>query len=184
MPKKSIREEILNRRKGITAASCLSMSFDLQDRFLSSPEFRNADLVALYSPIFNEVFTEKVAAASRLAAKRIAYPRVLGDTLEFVELKEGESLKPGAYGILEPPGESPLLLRDIDLVVIPGVAFDLSGRRLGYGKGYYDRAVVSRSKHTRLVGFSFELQVVEHLPEDPHDVRIDLLFTEERVIRY
>jgi len=160
------------------------MSFDLQERFLATPEFRDAATLALYSPIFNEVYTEKVAGTCRNVAKRLAYPRVSGDTLEFVELGERDGLEPGAYGILEPAGGCALSLSDIDLVLIPGVAFDLHGRRLGYGKGYYDRALTGHPKGLLLVGFAFELQVVERLPEDPHDVRIDLLVTEERIIRF
>jgi 5-formyltetrahydrofolate cyclo-ligase len=184
MPKISIRQTVLNRRRSLTAEICLADSLQVQARLLGLPEFAVAACLALYSPIANEVFTEAVFDAARQLGKRIAYPRVAGAELEFFAVEDRRELGPGTFGVLEPKGGRQVPLAAIDLVVIPGVAFDLHGHRLGYGKGFYDRTFGAESDKPLLAGFAFELQVMERLPKERHDVRLDLLITEERVVDF
>ena len=91
---------------------------------------------------------------------------------------------PGRFGIPEPEGGSPVSLSELDLMVVPGVGFDLHGHRLGYGRGYYDRVLAGESRRPTLVGLCFEQQVVDRLPRDPHDVCVDLLITEQHSWRF
>lgn len=184
MPKKSIREEMLARRKCLAAASSLSLSLRVQERLLTTPQFADAGTLALYSATQNEVFTEAVFAAARRSGKKVAYPRVSGKGLEFVEVADRCELGRGAFGILEPSGSRVVPLGELDLLVVPGVAFDLTGHRLGYGKGYYDRLLHDCGKRGVLAGFCFEFQLVEALPAESHDVRMDLVITEERVLGF
>jgi 5-formyltetrahydrofolate cyclo-ligase len=181
MPKRSIRDELLARRRHLAAETCLGRSLAAQQRLLLVPEFAAATVVALYSPVRNEVFTEEIFTAARHSGKTVTYPRVRGTLLEFVEVVDRQQLVPGAYGILEPAGSQVVPLAALDLIVVPGVAFDLTGHRLGYGKGYYDRILYER--RGQLVGLCFDFQLVERLPAEAHDVQMDLVVTEKRTLR-
>lgn len=183
MPKRSIRDEMLARRCHLAAATCLSRSLSAQERLAAIPEFALAAVVALYSPVRNEVFTEELFAIARRSGKVVTYPRVRGNVLEFAEVTERQELVPGAYGILEPGGSRVVAPAELDLIVTPGVAFDGSGHRLGYGKGYYDRFLHGGRVQGKLAGLCFDFQLVERLPVEAHDVRMDLVVTEERTLR-
>jgi 5-formyltetrahydrofolate cyclo-ligase len=184
MPKKSIRDEMLLRRKGLAATTCLGLSLRIQERLLASPEFTAADRLALYSPVLNEVFTEEIFSVSRRLGKRVAYPRVCGTTLEFVAVSDRSELCPGIYGIPEPKGSRIMSLDSLDLLLVPGVAFDMAGHRLGYGKGFYDRILHRRAAHALLVGLCFEQQLIRALPVETHDVRMDMIITEEHTLGF
>jgi 5-formyltetrahydrofolate cyclo-ligase len=90
----------------------------------------------------------------------------------------------GAYGILEPDDASEIIDPDrADLIIVPGIAFDMAGKRVGYGKGYYDRVLHHLEGSGRLVGFCYDWQLVKGIAGEPHDVTMDMLITEKRVIR-
>ena len=183
MPKKPIRAALLAQRKHLSLDTCLHQSLVVQEQFLQLPEFAVARTLALYSPILNEVFTEEVFAQARKLGKRVVFPRVQGSEMQFFEVAGHEELQVGNFGILEPQGAQSIPIAELDLLVVPGVAFDQSGHRLGYGKGYYDRLLQQRLPHCRLVGFCFEFQLVASLPAEAHDIRMDLLVTEQRTLR-
>lgn len=179
MPKQSIRSRMLAMRKHLAAETCLSLSLQIQGRLLESREFQVATAVALYSPVLNEVFTEQVLREALVKGKLVAYPRVRGSELEFVRVFDASDLRPGAFGVLEPVGTRIVSPAALDLAVVPGVAFDRSGHRLGYGKGFYDRGLHGPRCPGFLAGLCFEQQLVDRLPAEEHDVRMDVLFTEK-----
>lgn len=180
MPKHSIRREMLVRRRQMSVSECLAWSLQAQQRFLELPEFRSARSLALYSPFRNEVFTEEIFRRARLFGKRVAYPRVGRAALEFVEVEEASDLRPGAFGILEPAAGRTVDLDQLELMAVPGLAFDLEGYRLGYGQGFYDRVLHGALGRVILVGLCFELQLVSALPAEDHDIPMDLIVTEAR----
>ncbi len=184
MPKRSIRETMLDRRKHCSAATCLALSLKIQDKFLASAMFRNASSLAVYSPISNEVMTEEIAQRSLKSGKRLVYPRIQDESLEFVEVTCLESLRPGAYGILEPDGNVVLQTAEIDLLLIPGVAFDRLGHRLGYGKGFYDRVLERCHSRVLRVGLAYDFQVLDKLPVQEHDRPVSVLVTESRTLTF
>ncbi|NJC89133.1 MAG: 5-formyltetrahydrofolate cyclo-ligase [Desulfuromonas sp.] len=184
MPKRPIREKLLAERRHRSAETCLHLSLLIQERFLDSSVYRQAGSIGLYSPVMNEVQTELVARRCLADGKRLAYPRVEGETLGFVEVFGSVQMAPGAFGILEPTGERSIPCAELDLLVVPGVAFDLVGNRLGYGKGFYDRALAVRLPGLERVGFAYEFQVVEQLPAAAHDCRLTRLVTELRTLRF
>jgi len=183
MPKRSIRETLLKQRRHLSLDTCLTKSLQAQARLMTSKEFTAAAIIALYQPVFNEVFTEAIFHGSRQAGKVVVYPRVRGTALEFVRVDELAGLVPGRFGILEPVGTELVAVAAIDLMVVPGVAFDLGGHRLGYGKGFYDRALHAQPLRGVLVGLAFDFQIVPELPAEGHDIPMDLLVTEERIIQ-
>ena len=111
MPKRSIRADLLARRKHLAAETCLSHSLRIQQVLLQAVEFQAATAIALYSPVLNEVFTEELFRAACSAGKVIAYPRVRGAELEFVRVLKAGDLAPGAFGVLEPTGDQLVALR-------------------------------------------------------------------------
>jgi 5-formyltetrahydrofolate cyclo-ligase len=184
MHKPSIRSDMLARRRQLPVEICRERSRRIQKRLLALPEFREAQRLALYSPVRNEVATEEILRAAREAGKAAAFPRVIGQHLEFVLVTDASELEPGGFGIPEPRGSAVVPLGSLDLLVIPGVAFDLAGHRLGYGKGFYDRVLHDPEERGTLVGLCYEMQLIDSLPAGVHDVRMDLLVTENRVLRF
>lgn len=182
MPKRALRVATLARRRELTPEQVSAHSHELQRRFLSLPEYREAATIALYAPIQQEVQTGLVASEALKAGKRLLYPAVVGSDMEFRTVEALSELAPGRFGIPEPAGEA----RDTsetDLIVVPGVAFDFFGRRIGYGKGYYDKALHRLEGSGRLVGFCYDFQLFEVIAGEPHDVTMDLIVTELRVVR-
>lgn len=168
----------------MTADSCLAWSSRIQQTLVEQAEFIAADSLGLYSSIRNEVFTEQVFAVARAGRKTVVYPKICEENaLDFFEVTDLGQLRPGTFGIPEPDGCRRIPVRSLDLIVLPGVAFDLSGYRLGYGKGFYDR-VLHDQKLSTLIGIAFEWQLIESLPNEIHDIRMDMVITEERVLRF
>lgn len=182
MPKRSLRAATLARRRELTRQQVASQSLALQQRFFELPEFQAAKVLALYAPIHHEVETDAVATAALASGKTLLYPAVVGDDLEFRRVCALDRLVPGRFGILEPQGD-PVDPAGADLIVVPGVAFDLCGRRIGYGKGYYDRSLHRLERSGRLAAFCYDFQLVEEIAGEPHDVTMDLIVTELRVVR-
>jgi 5-formyltetrahydrofolate cyclo-ligase len=125
------------------------------------------------------VFAEALAAL-----KLVLYPAVCGEGLVFRRVLGLKGLQRGAFGISEPASSCEAYdPHEADLFVIPGVAFDLQGKRIGYGKGYYDKTLHSIEGQGKLVGFCHDFQLVENIADEPHDVKMDILITEKRVLR-
>jgi 5-formyltetrahydrofolate cyclo-ligase len=184
MPKRKLRQEMLARRKALSAEEARAAGLMIQRAFTATAEFAEARVVGLYSPIHNEVDTSEVLGMLLASSRSALFPAVTGDRLEFRRVTSPDSMWPGAFGILEPEAACEVVEPDrADLIVVPGIAFDESGRRVGYGKGFYDRTVHHLEGSGKLVGFCYDCQLVAAIVGEPHDVTMDLLITEKRVIR-
>jgi 5-formyltetrahydrofolate cyclo-ligase len=145
------------------------------------PVFAAANRIAAYISMAGEVPTAGLIAAARSLGKTIVLPRVVGRNHLELHHWEGEPLLPGSFGIGEPPANAPQVAPDqIDLFLVPGLAFDLSGGRLGMGKGYYDR-LLPQSAGFR-VGLCWECQLLPEVPMEPHDQRVQGICTERRLL--
>jgi len=145
--------------------------------------FASSNDVALYAPVGGEVPTEAVFARLVAEGKRAYYPSVTDEGLVFRRARSLAELVPGRFGVPAPPDSAPAIaVAELDLVVVPGVAFDASGRRIGYGGGYYD-AVLAAVPRPRRVGLAYEFQLMERLPSAEGDVEVGYVVTEERTIR-
>ena len=182
MPKHALRTGTLARRRALSPQQVSSQSYELQLRFLALPEFQQARVLALYASIHQEVETSAVALEALATGKTLLYPAVVGSDMQFRQVLGLDDLTPGRYGIPEPSGEvwDP---QDTDLIVVPGVAFDISGRRIGYGKGFYDKSLHRLEGTGRLVGFCYDFQLYEEIVGEPHDVAMDMIVTELKVVR-
>ena len=185
MPKRSIRARFLAERKALSQELRVALSIRVQQRFLRSEKLAEVEFLALYSAVHNEVLTDAVAGWAKESGKRVAYPRVAGEKLEFVEIASLNDLTPGGFGVPEPLAGNPVAQNFLDLVIVPGVVFDRTGHRLGYGRGYYDRALDGCRPDCRKIGFAYQFQVVESLPVvEEHDRSLSALVTEDETLNF
>ena len=114
--------------------------------------------------------------------KEVYFPKVMGNSLSFHRVRDLGELRPGQYGIPEPPsGASSIEARDLDLLLVPGVAFDQKGARLGYGGGYYDR-IAGDVEPGRRVGILYKFQLQKSIPTECHDIEVGTLVHEQGIV--
>ena len=150
-------------------------------------DFTTARVVLLTLPFGSEWDTRLLLSAALAQGKIVAVPRVNQERrmLEIHAVCDTDSeIAPGYRGIPEPRADCPpVALASIDWVLVPGIAFDAQGRRVGYGGGYYDRLLPLLEKGTARVAGAFELQLVERVPAAPHDTTVDAIVTEQRTLK-
>jgi 5-formyltetrahydrofolate cyclo-ligase len=143
------------------------------------------EVVALYAAKGTEVDTARIDAFARARGLRVVYPRIVdgGRRLDFHEV-EIESLVEGKFAIREPRADAPSVeLAVIGAFIIPGLAFDRAGGRIGWGRGYYDATLTAANPQALRIGLAFECQLVEAVARDPHDVPLHYVVTEAAVYR-
>lgn len=173
MEKSTLRKEIKNRKRQFTRQELHEMSFAVVQRLLSHGRLKEAKTVMLYYSLPDEVDTHTLVDSLLMSRKTILLPRVTGEgTMELRRYTGPSDLAIGAYNIMEPTGEVYDDYKEIDLAVIPGVAFDAEGNRMGRGKGYYDRFLPLVPQAYKL-GVCFPFQKVDSIPTDEHDIRMD-----------
>lgn len=183
MPKIAVRSELIARRRGLSPALWRAASTAAQERLMALEPFQQAAVIALYAPIQQEIDTALLFHTAVAAGKRVLYPQVQNSTLLFQEVTDLQQLAHGAYGILEPTQtERSVPLEQADLIVVPGVAFDRRGHRIGFGKGYYDRCLSRLVGHGTLVGICHDFQLVECIQAEGHDISMQYIVTERRLI--
>lgn len=180
--KELLRQETLLKRDGLRAYDVSMFSEKITESFLSLDEYKSAVTIAFYSSVRSEVSTKLVIEKALAGGKEVYLPRVKEDSdgVDFVRVTGLEGFKKGSYGILEPVGDDVMDPGELDLIVLPGVAFDESGARIGYGKGHYDMTLEKVT--CKKIAFAFEQQIVEKIETEPHDVNMDLVITEKRII--
>ena len=176
-------------RGGLSEDELSSKSNIIQTRLVNNDKFANAGLVLCYMDFRNEVKTGGIIRECRNAGKRIALPlvKVDGTVRELLVYEINDlhnDVQEGPYGILEPCPEKLQLVADneIDLVIVPGVAFDIHKQRLGYGAGYYDGLLVKLRPDCYKIGIAFDVQIVDMIPAETHDIKMDSIITESRII--
>ncbi len=178
--KKMTRNTIKEMRLALKKEEVMECSKACVSKVLQFPELIEAKTVCVYMPTGNEIDTTEIIRYCKENGKRLAAPRVNGDTMEFYYFTDETDMAQGAYDIWEPTGTEAVEDEE-SLVIMPGVAFDLSCNRIGYGKGYYDRYL---SAHPRMkkVALAYDFQIVGRIKREVHDVRPDVVVTESRVI--
>lgn len=180
--KRALRIAVLERRRALSPQQRTRASAAAVDHLLALPELATARTVAFYAALPDEA--DPTAAIPQLAARGVQpmFPRVAGSELEFVAASGVAGLVSGFRGVREPWGE-PIGPDELDVVVVPGVAFDRGGGRLGQGGGHYDRLLSRLPAGTVRVGFCLAVQLVTRVPRGPHDEPVDVLVTEEGTVR-
>jgi 5-formyltetrahydrofolate cyclo-ligase len=184
-PKPITRRTVLSRRDALTAEAraAASAAITVSTSQLLA-ELAPGSIVALYAPKGTEVDTAPLDAYARAHGLRIGYPRIVAGErrLAFHEVTIAE-LVPATFGLREPVASAASIeLADVAAVIVPGLAFDRAGGRIGWGRGYYDATLSAAPAATR-IGLAFECQLVDHVPHDPHDALVHYVVTETSIYR-
>ena len=179
MEKSEIRRKIRNLRMMLSEMEKASAAEEVFAQLEKTAAFMMADNILMYHSLPDELQTIKFLRKWQ-DRKRFFLPRVNGVNLDILPYEETR-LELGSFHIEEPTGEDMVDVSDIELMVIPAVAFDRKGNRLGRGKGFYDR-LLSTSKATK-IGVGYEFQLFDDIPTEPHDVAMDMVITQKTLIK-
>lgn len=194
MNKKELRKEAIARRNGLSSQERKEKSAQIAERVVSLDEFEACNTILLYQSIRSEVETGGIYLEAKHLKKEIYVPRVEGDVMEFYRMDEMTEWEVSLFGIKEPKPESTIAYKpkaeDKVFVVMPGVAFDKRGNRIGYGGGYYDKYLSNLMEDISLqslckVAVLFQCQLVEEgrIPKEVHDVSADYIVTETELLK-
>lgn len=183
--KAELRKQVLQARNSLTKAEINKKSLVICDKLKEIEGFTQADTIMAYLPFRNEVDITSLFNALWSGSKRIVIPVCDPVSIKLIPsllLDITHDLTPGTWGILEPKPEAmrPVDPTEIDFVIVPGVAFDPAGNRLGYGGGYYDRFLPRLKMGTPKVAVAFQLQILDALVPGEFDVPMDMVITEEQ----
>ena len=179
--KQSLREKILILLRNQKEEERLSKSRSIHDKLFKMPEFQNAATVLFYASFDGEVNTFEMINQAKKLGKTIGLPRIIQSRNMLIptllNLSE-DVLEDGPYGTKQPSAQSPTMdMADLDVVIVPGVAFDRQKNRLGRGGGYYDR-FLKTLHNIPTIGLAFDFQIVDHLPfQEAHDVAVSCVLT-------
>ncbi len=183
--KKNIREQAHANRKDQVDKEVLSEA--ICEQFMALPEFAAAQTVMVYIDVRTEVRTRQHLPKLLASGKQIVVPYCVDGELELFLLNDMDELSVGMYKILEPKEElrgradKRVDVKSLDLIMVPGVAFDKRGARMGHGFGYYDKLLEHARLDAPLVAFAFECQLFPEIPTQAHDVFMDKIITEKQI---
>ncbi len=186
--KEVLRRRILELRDDMTPQDIERKSLKITETLIVLPEYEKAGVIAAYIGKGSEVQTQPLIKKALGSGKKILVPITQKNSREllFSEIPSLYAVSTGPFGILEPkPYERRLRhISTADLVIVPGIVWDIYGHRLGWGRGYFDTALAKIRSDSFSVGLSFDLQLVEQVPREQFDLPVKMLVTETRVIRY
>lgn len=187
LQKKELRRKVIGLRDQLTPTDIRVKSSQIAKRLYALSAYEKADTIMFFVSFGSEVETRTMVKESIGRAKNVLVPRPVPKTRELIPsrlLSWDDDLVPGFYGIPEPHDAAlrPQAPSSIDLLIVPGVAFDLQGNRLGYGGGYYDRFFPLLKENVPLIAPAFDLQIQREIPVDEWDRRVDYIITEKRLV--
>ena len=178
MDKKELRRQIRDRKRAMTETEIVEKSEKLGALFAASPLYQNAKTIYGYLPYNQEVRTEPMLLQALKDGKRVAVPKVVGDEMVFIYIDDFSCIEDGYCGIPEPAGDGPVARDPGALVLMPGIAFDAQGHRIGYGGGFYDRFLAAEPEHPTLA-LCYGFQMVRELPVEEFDIPVDVVIWDE-----
>ena len=178
MDKKALRREIGAKKRALTPQQIEHRSAVLAERLYATPQYREAVSLYAYLSFNQEVRTNPIIQRAWADGKRVAVPKVVGDEMVFIWIDSFDNLAPqGAFNIMEPIENGPVADDERALILMPGLAFDPEGHRVGYGGGYYDRFLEKEPDHP-LVALCYDFQLYDRLEVEAHDVPVDVVITD------
>lgn len=185
--KKEIRKEILEIRNNLSKEVSKNKSKSIISKFIKTKEFLISKNIMVYMDFKNEVNTKELIEYMLKNNKNVIIPYT--DMVEVniipVEIKSLSDLVYCKYGYLEPKKEcveNPFNINEIDLIIVPGVVFDKNRNRVGFGKGYYDKLLYKKRNDVKAIAFAYDFQILESVPFEKHDIKMDKIITESKVI--
>ena len=172
MDKKELRRSIRERKRAMTEEEIVSRSEKLGVLFAQSEAYKNAKTIYGYLPYNQEVRTVPILEQALMDGKKVAVPKVYGDEMKFLYLDDLTKVSKGYAGIPEPIADGPVADDETALVLMPGLAFDPQGHRIGYGGGFYDKFLAAEPNHPTLA-LCYEFQLLPELDTEEHDIPVD-----------
>ena len=172
MDKAELRRMIREKKRAMTEEEIQKRSELLGEKFATCAQYREAKTIYGYLPYNQEVRTIPMLERALVDGKRVAVPKVYGDEMKFIYLDDMTQVEKGYAGIPEPVADEPVADDHTALVLMPGLAFDPMGHRIGYGGGFYDKFLASEPEHPT-VALCYEFQMQEHLETEAFDIPVD-----------
>lgn len=172
MDKSALRKQIREKKRAMTEEQIVSASARLGELFRAHPLYQNARTIYFYLPYNQEVRTVPMLEQALLDGKRVAVPKVCGEEMKFIYIEDLSGVETGYCGIPEPVADGPVAEDPDALVLMPGLAFDAQGHRIGYGGGFYDKFLANEPEHPT-IALCYDFQMVEHLQTEKFDVPVD-----------
>ncbi len=174
---------MLKRRDALPQEKIDASSLHIAQNLLSLSEVQAAQNIAAYMSFRNEVSTRELISKLVAAEKQIFIPYIADGKIAFTKFKSFDDFAVEKYNIPEPKNKAPVKPDSIDLFIVPGIAFDSRGSRIGWGKGFYDKFLGENKISVPKVGVCYDFQVIENIPLEEHDVAVDIIVTEKRIIK-
>lgn len=178
MDKKALRAEIKAKKRAMTEEQIAATSDALAQQLYAHPAYKEAKSIFGYLSYNQEVRTMPMLERAQKDGKRVAVPKVIGDTMIFIWLDDLSRVELGYCSIPEPIDNGPEAIDETALVMMPGLAFDPTGRRCGYGGGFYDR-YLEQHPHHPTIAMCYGFQMFDHLDTDPHDIPVNYVLSQE-----
>jgi 5-formyltetrahydrofolate cyclo-ligase len=181
--KKDLRHQLRLAIDGISSKDRHHRSSQACNRLIATPAYSRSDVIMVFLSLPKEVDTTSLVLHAWRDGKRVLAPKVNWEQRRMlpIEIVSLTDISEGAMGLREPADGTPFALDQIDLVIVPGLGFDLKGNRIGRGRGFYDQFLAHEGWRGHSCGLAFEEQVVEHVPMGEHDVPVDMLVTDAAV---
>lgn len=181
--KSKLRKRILNVRNNMSEEDVKKNSNAIMDKITSLDIYKHSKVVFIYMDFKNEVMTSNLIKRMLSEKKRVVIPYTdnINTVLIPSEITKESDLKLNSFGYYEPKSILPVNIEEIDLVIVPGVVFDKNLNRIGFGKGYYDKILNRLKPSAKKVAVAHEFQVLENIPAEEHDVKMDMIITEKNI---
>ncbi|MCD4740464.1 5-formyltetrahydrofolate cyclo-ligase [archaeon] len=177
--KKQARKTTLEKRENITSSRRHLKSWLIKKHLINSPEWNHAKTIMLYIAIKSEVKTTRIIKTALNQGKTVLVPKIKNRKIIPVKLKTLANLENSTYGV-PIPSNAQESKEKIDLIIVPGIAFDCKGNRIGYGGGYYDKFLKKQDAQT--IALAYEEQLLQEIKSEPHDQKVKKIITEKRII--
>ena len=174
MNKSELRKYVREKKRAMTAEQIAQKSQELAQLFYTTEAYCNAKTIYGYLPYNQEVRTVPMLQRALEDGKQVAVPKVFGDEMRFIYLTDLSAVAPGYAGIPEPVADGPVAEDPHALVLMPGLAFDRQGHRIGYGGGFYDQFLAKEPEHPTLA-LCYDFQLFETLQTEEHDIPVDIV---------
>lgn len=178
MDKKALRKRIAEQKRAMTPEQIEAASHRLAERLFQTDAYQNALSIYGYLSYNQEIRTLPILRRAMIDGKRVAVPKVYGDEMRFIWMDDLSLVAPGYYDIPEPIADGPVADDELALMLMPGLAFDPEGHRVGYGGGFYDRYLAAHPDH-KLVALCYGFQLVDHLDCEAHDIPVHRVIPDE-----
>ena len=186
MNKIEIRKEILNVRNNLTKETLNDFNEDIFNTIIKSDIYKKAQSIFIYISFGSEVETKKIIEHAISLGKNIYVPKTNKSIKEMIAVKihNFDNMTVDKWGILEPiTVDKNFVGNEFDLIIMPGVAFDITGNRIGYGGGYYDKYIHNLKRRPTLLALAYEFQIIDNIIAEIHDIKLDYIITEKKSYR-